>query len=234
MIVLSGTNHKIQIVLGGAASANQVQFHASYRDLVTSPSVTYIPGSSEVLTSNATDIDAVAAPASGAVRMIPYMNGYNADTSTVTLTIKKDVGGTETILWKGPLLAGERVEYTAEKGFDRYTAENERYGIGTTGATGAAGTNGTNGALTVSEVEIDFGATPVFNKVFTVTDSGVIASSKIIATQSGDAATDRDADENEMDFLILNCSPSSGQFTLNAIAIPGPVSGKYKINYQFS
>ncbi len=88
--------------------------------------------------------------------------------------------------------------------------------------------------VSITEVEIDFGSSPMWSKSFTIIDGNVSPSSKLVATQSGSAATGRDADENEMDALILNCKPGSGQFTMNAFAFPGPVSGKYKINYFFA
>lgn len=229
MIILSQTTDKIQVVLGGAVSTNQAQCVASWRDITATP--TYTAGRSAANTNSTTDVDLIAAPAASTQRVIDFISVYNADTASVTLTIKYDANGTDYILWKGTLATGETCIYRDDAGWGKINATGDLILVGSTGANG---TNGSNGALTVTETEIDFGVVPVHKKQFTITDAGISATSKIIAVQSGKAATGRDADENEMDALILNCNPGTGQFTLNAFALPGPVTGKYKVNYQFS
>ena len=83
----------------------------------------------------------------------------------------------------------------------------------------------------ISEVEIDFGLSPIRTKTFIVVDAKVTANSKIVIVQSGHAATGRQADENEMDPILFSGTPASGQFTLIANALTGPVTGKYRVNY---
>lgn len=88
------------------------------------------------------------------------------------------------------------------------------------------------GSATIIQIEIDFGASPVRTKHFTVTDATVSAASHLMINQSGTAATGRQADENEMDPILFSGTPGSGQFTLIANALTGPVVGKYKVNYM--
>jgi hypothetical protein len=89
-----------------------------------------------------------------------------------------------------------------------------------------------SGSIAVTETEVDFGtAFGYYGKTFTVTDAAVTATSKILITQSGNAPTSRQADENEMDALSCSATPGTGSFTLNCVASPGPVAGKYKIFY---
>ena len=88
-----------------------------------------------------------------------------------------------------------------------------------------------SGGVAVSEVEIDFGAAAVRSRKFSITDAAVTAASKLIALQSGKAATGRSADENEMDILHFAATPSAGAFTLYAACLTGRVSGKYKVSY---
>jgi Protein of unknown function (DUF2793) len=83
----------------------------------------------------------------------------------------------------------------------------------------------------LAEVEIDFGATALRSRKFTITDAAATAASKIIATQSGKAATGRFADENEWDQLHLRAVPGAGSFTLHAACLTGRVSGKFKVSY---
>ena len=87
------------------------------------------------------------------------------------------------------------------------------------------------GTATITQIEIDFGTFSSTTKLFTITDASVNASSNIVATQSGTAATGRHADENEMDPIIFSATPGSGQFSLIATPMAGPVGGKFKVNY---
>ena len=87
------------------------------------------------------------------------------------------------------------------------------------------------GAAAIAEAEIDFGGAAVQSKRFTIANAAVLASSRIVANQSGKAATGRAADENEMDYLHLRAVPAAGSFTLYAACLTGRVSGKFKINY---
>lgn len=95
---------------------------------------------------------------------------------------------------------------------------------------------GAESALTAlqKQAEIDFGALGTRSKVFTVTDADVTPASKLMAAHSGEAATGREQDENEMDALTLRCVPGSGQFTLYADPLFGAVAGKYKVNYSIA
>ena len=79
--------------------------------------------------------------------------------------------------------------------------------------------------LTFSQATLDFGTKPVYNKSFTVTDSSVTASSKIML--SGAAIVD----EGEFDAITYTAKAGSGSFTVYANAQPGPVSGTRVIYY---
>jgi len=90
---------------------------------------------------------------------------------------------------------------------------------------------GGGGSFSSTQIEIDFGTTPTSSKTFTIIDSNVSTTSHMITVQSGAAPTGRSADENEMDPIIFSGTPSTGQFTLIATSLNGPVVGKYKVNY---
>lgn len=88
-------------------------------------------------------------------------------------------------------------------------------------------------ALAFTEVTLDFGTASTYSKIFTIADAGAATGSKILISPSGKPATGRSADELEMDNFV--CSAAclvNGQITINAFAIPGPVSGEYKFNYS--
>jgi hypothetical protein len=88
-----------------------------------------------------------------------------------------------------------------------------------------------SGTANIKQTEIDFGADPIHEKSFTVTDADVSGTSQLIAFQASEAATSKDADENEMDALALRVKPGSGEFTLFASGLEGRVYGAFKINY---
>ncbi len=83
----------------------------------------------------------------------------------------------------------------------------------------------------IYEAEIDFGSVALIEKKFTIVDSRVSPTSKLIVQHSLAAASGKAPDENEMDYLELRATPGTGEFTLFASANPGPVSGAFKINY---
>lgn len=118
---LTTTNDKLQIVLGGAITTNQLQCLTTYK-IFTSTTTT--DGKLAVNTNNTTDVDLAGAPASGETYDIQNINIYNRDTVTANVTIKLDVSGTETILYKGNVGTGEVLSWSAEGGWKNTTNVN--------------------------------------------------------------------------------------------------------------
>ena len=106
-------------------------------------------------------------------------------------------------------------------------------GVTATVSAGAATVNVPGGGAGASwtTVEIDFGTAARFVKTMTVTDAGVSATSKIMALQSGTAATGRQADENEMDSIACRATPGTGDFRLICSNGRTVTHGLFKINY---
>jgi hypothetical protein len=90
----------------------------------------------------------------------------------------------------------------------------------------------TVGGASIKEVEIDFGSVPTRYKTFTVVDPSVSPTSKLLATQSGQAATGGHLDDAEMDPIVFSARPGSGQLVLAARALDGVVVGRYVVDYQ--
>lgn len=86
------------------------------------------------------------------------------------------------------------------------------------------------GSVTIKETEINI-TIPTSSTKFTITDASVSPSSKIIANQSGAAATGRLEDENELTNLALSAVSGTGVFTLYVKCTTGAAYGKFKINY---
>lgn len=88
----------------------------------------------------------------------------------------------------------------------------------------------------VKEVEVDVGYGVQNRDVISlvVVDSDILPTSKIVATQSGTAATGKTADENELDQFIVTVNPSSTGGSATFILTPlhhTTLTGKYKIHY---
>jgi hypothetical protein len=81
---------------------------------------------------------------------------------------------------------------------------------------------------------VDFGTAPVYDATFVITDAGVDGTKHIIAYESGNTATGRVSDDAAWDSLILTARAGTGNLTVIARALPGPVVGKRKIYYQAS
>lgn len=142
MLVLT-TAQKIEIVLGGAVTTNQLQFVASYID--TTDDTT---GVQHGLTNDTTDVELVAAP-SADLRLVRSIHVYNADTASATVTVKYDQSATERILRKASIAAGSTLVYDSQAGWyvdSPYGAQGPTGLTGATGATGSAGPQGDPGA----------------------------------------------------------------------------------------
>ena len=111
---LTTTNDKIQVVLGGSVTTNQLQCLCTYKVYTTT---TTTDGKVAINTNNTTDVDLAGAPASGETYDIQNINIYNNDTVSKTVTIKLDVSGTETILYKGVVGVGDVISWSAESGW---------------------------------------------------------------------------------------------------------------------
>lgn len=98
------------------------------------------------------------------------------------------------------------------------------------GSTGTCNVN-SGGSISFTTVEIDFGSVAGWTEVTTIVDASVSSTSKVTAWQAGNAATSRQADENEMDQLTCVCIPGSGSFTLICTAIRSVTHGLFKIHY---
>jgi len=142
---------------------------------------------------------------------------------TVTVGPPAPVGFVD-ITTAAPLAVAEKEDLDAAMLLQGYTFDSTD-----PVTTPAQAANVANG-LVITEVEIDF-LTRSRTQKFTIIDATVVATSRIIANQSGVAATGRQSDENEMDALLISCVPGAGQFDVYINALMGPVFGKYKFNY---
>lgn len=120
MIYLDFTTKKLQLVLGGAVSTNQLEISTFYYDRIPQATTTLQRGGIKVSASNnTTDVDIVDAPGShGTVRNIHTIFVHNKDTADSEVTVKLDDGGTETIFVTQEVRAGETLVYEDQGGWN--------------------------------------------------------------------------------------------------------------------
>jgi hypothetical protein len=178
-----------------------------------------------------TDVTMVDPPVSGKQRQLLTLEVHNADSVSHTVFITRESAATDFRSRRVRIPSGGTLSYSQDGLWMLCDANGDEL---TVGSPGADGLNGADGALTVQEAEIDFGAIPKWEATFVVPVVGMTSAAKVIVCQSGRAATGLQADEAEFDSLLFSALAESGQFRLNARAIPGPVSGRFRINYQWS
>lgn len=112
MILLTSTNDSLELV---TALAVATEWTAAYADHTTT---TFTPGSGQGSVSTATDTTIVSAPGASTQRQIKLLTIRNAGTSNQTVTIQKDVSGTEYRMSPDVVLApGEVLQFVDGQGF---------------------------------------------------------------------------------------------------------------------
>lgn len=116
MISLISTTQKLQVVLAGNVTTNQLVVNVVWTDEnIEGLDTKY--ASKQSVTNQTTDVDICDAPQQNFVRNIETITVYNADTVASTVTVKIDVSTVETILVKQALNAGETLAYEHGAGF---------------------------------------------------------------------------------------------------------------------
>ncbi len=107
---------KIEVLLSGAVTTNQLPCVASWQD-ITSLGMTLPMSASQVVTNNTTVTDFIVAPSASTTRQVTEINIYNNDTVAATITVQKDVSGTNYLLTKCLLQAGDTLYWSRESGW---------------------------------------------------------------------------------------------------------------------
>jgi hypothetical protein len=228
---LASDTQSLRVKLGGPHDTSALTWVAEAKILTVSSGSLGGLATMNGETNGTTAVTIMDPPLGSQNLAVTRISVYNSDAIEQTVFVEFHDGTNARIVHRATLESGERLEY--DRGvWNLFSILGVP--VNGQGLPGDDGEPGNDGALSVAEAELDLGGTPVWEKTVVVTDAVVTTSSRIIAVQSGEAATGREADENAMDFLLLNCLPGDGEFSVNVRAIPGPVSGYYKINYQVS
>jgi hypothetical protein len=141
MITLTNTTHILELT---TASATAVDVFASYADHTTSGAVL---GDQQTLITTATTTTILSAPASSTQRQVKLITIINTDATPNTVTVKKDISGTEYDLFYTTLQANENLTYIDGKGWTQYTATGQAYTANVTSPAPYANTKVLTGAL---------------------------------------------------------------------------------------
>lgn len=103
--------HSLEVFAAGSANATEPTYHVSYEDEYYN-SGRKVPGSSAGSITGATDKTILAAPEADFVsRRVKSLVIYNADDTSSTITVQRDVDGTEIPLIKAVLASGYSLVY---------------------------------------------------------------------------------------------------------------------------
>ena len=120
MIILNTDDKSLQVFLGGAVAANELDMVASFVDIGKSDKAVTAADSSEVYTTGATPIDLVPAPDANNTRQVKFVSIYNADSqdNIVSVRIFDDGTANQYLIVVKSLAPGETLQYTEGIGWE--------------------------------------------------------------------------------------------------------------------
>lgn len=130
---LTATSQSLELVTGSAVTTDYV---VSWSDIDQSGASTVLsPGSGAGNITTATDTTVVAAPGASVYRIVKSLMIRNAHgSSSQTVTVQKDVSGTEYTMFAATLAAGESAVYEHGRGWALYDAQGRERGVSTVAA----------------------------------------------------------------------------------------------------
>lgn len=122
-MILDAATKKLEIILAGAVTANQLPFVCAWSDVTTTAAT---PGENDGQTNSGTAVDLVAAPGASTQRYVKSIVIFNADTAAATVTVRYNNNGTTRILCKVVLQVGEHLQWDGSfKVFDATGAQKQ-------------------------------------------------------------------------------------------------------------
>lgn len=142
MILSAGQT--LEVLLGSAATTAELPIAVAWADTLDNAS-TFAPNTTLLVTTGATAVAALAAPASGTKRQLKFLSIINADTVAATVMVRIDVSSVKTLLCRVVLAPDYRLEYTFANGFRVLQADGALKGVGPAGDVGPVGPAGATG-----------------------------------------------------------------------------------------
>jgi hypothetical protein len=123
MLFLDNVNRSLEISLGMAAVTTELPWVACYAD---NTSTTFTPISTNGVTTGASIVTVVAAPAASTHRQLRYFSIYNADTEPAIVLVRLNDNGTRYTLVQVSLLPAETLCFSKKIGWHTLTTIGER------------------------------------------------------------------------------------------------------------
>jgi adenosylcobinamide amidohydrolase len=117
MLILNTTTDSLEVVLGGAITANELDCTASFRETTTT---TFEPRMTDVSTNGTTAVTLVAAPPASTQRVSDHVSVFNNDTGVAVLTVRYNRNGIFRKLFQAALAPNEELQYTDKNGWVVY------------------------------------------------------------------------------------------------------------------
>ena len=115
MITLTNTTHILEL---GTTTTSGINYFVSYVDHTPSGGTIW---DNQGSIASITTTTILSAPAAATQRQVKLISIENTGTTANTVTIKKDVSGTEYVLYSATLQAGENLTYADGSGFDKHS-----------------------------------------------------------------------------------------------------------------
>lgn len=222
MIYLDRPLRKCEIVLAGAVTTNQWDITAHFFDQIPQSTTTLQRGGVQKSNSNnTTDVSIVdAVGQQGIVRNIRLITMHNKDTASSTITVKIDDSGSETILIKQTIAAGESLVYEDGRGFEVLSPITAPF-VDTTPLV-----RGSLDATKLLRIEVD-GLTTGTTRTWTALDADIVVAGSSSALTSGRVAyvTTGGLLTTDADLLFDGTTLTANTVDINGGAVDGTVIG---------
>lgn len=215
---LTNTTHSLELVTGTASTTT---WEVSWTDIDKSGTTSALPGSAQGTLSSATTTTIVAAPGASIYRIVTSLS-IRATGGSQTVSVQKDVSGTNYPIIPATLAVDESLHYEDGDGWYVMDATGSRKGVG---ATGASGTDGGGTVLGSGTSIVDFGSSGAPIATVDVTgEAAILAGSLVYCWIKPEATTDHSVGEHIVEDIKVVASDivAGTGFTIYALS-PGPL-----------
>src|SRR4030095_14696884 len=117
MLKLDATTKSLEITLAAPVATTECPFYVSYVEADQTTAALTAFSARDGLTSGATAVSVIPAPAAGRSRKLDYLSVVNRDTATVVLTVRVTVSGTPRPVVVVSLAVGDNLSFTDAGGW---------------------------------------------------------------------------------------------------------------------
>ncbi len=111
MIILSGPNKTVEVVLAGTVATTAMPWTANWVDVITATQEVFAFGATDGVITGATAVTVVQAPALSHTRTVKSMTFHNADTTGCQTTVRINNGISTRKMVNILLATGSTLEY---------------------------------------------------------------------------------------------------------------------------